>query len=379
MSETENLDLSKVTVSDLLNDKKIPDSTESVEEVPKEKVEESTEAVDNTEEVQEEASTEEKSSENESVEEPVLKETEGETEGEKVTENSKSEEDSELSIIQTLKERLGYEIDGEFADDYDGIIGLTKATATKMAEEQFGQVFAAFPDVKEYMNYRVAGGSPTEYFEVASKEMDFSNMQVNEKDKGMQRKVVETFLDMQGYEPEEIQDTIQDYEDANLLFKNASRAVKKIAAVQVKQKETLLKTQENEAKTAATQTQQTWKEIGEIINKGKLRDFTIPEAEKKKFYNWMATPIDKNGRSQRLVDRQKMDQESILAMEFLVYKGLDLSKLINTKATTRQAVNLKTKLKASTQTASRRMKGNKGGYNRALSRTTVPTLEKLFG
>jgi hypothetical protein len=93
----------------------------------------------------------------------------------------------------------------------------------------------------------------------------------------------------------------------------------------------------------------------------------------------MATPVDKNGRSQRLVDRQKMDQESILAMEFLVYKGLDLSKLINTKATTRQAVNLKTKLKASTQTASRRMKGNKGGYNRALSRTTVPTLEKLFG
>ena len=375
MSETENLDLSKVTVSDLLNDKKIPDSTEPTEVVPKEKVEESTEAVDNTEEVQEEASTEEKSSENESVEAPVLKETEGE----EVTENSKSEEDLEPTIIQTLKERLGYEIDGEFAEDYDGIIGLTKATATKMAEEQFGQVFAAFPDVKEYMNYRVAGGNPTEYFEVASKEMDFSNMQVNEKDKGMQRKVVETFLDMQGYEPEEIQDTIQDYEDANLLFKNAGRAVKKIAAVQVKQKQTLLKNQEEEAKTAATQTQQTWKEIGEIINKGKLRDFAIPEAEKKKFYNWMATPVDNNGRSQRLLDRQKMDQESILAMEFLVYKGLDLSKLINTKATTRQAVNLKTKLKANTQTASRRMKGNKGGYNKTLSRATVPALDKLFG
>ena len=39
-----------------------------------------------------------------------------------------------------------------------------------------------------------------------------------------------------------------------------------------------------------------------------------------------------------------MDQESILAMEFLIYKGLDISKLVNTKATTRQAVNLKAKL-----------------------------------
>lgn len=375
MSKTENLDLSKVTVSDLLNDKKIPDSTEPKDEKPEEKVEESTEAVDNTEEVQKEEApvAEEESSENESVEEPVSEETE------EVAEKSESEEDSEPSIIQTLRERLGYEIDGEFAEDYDGIIGLTKATANKMAEEQFGQVFAAFPDVQEYMNYRVAGGQPNDYFEVAAKEMDFSKLQVNEKDKGMQRKVVETFLDMQGYEPEEITDAIQDYEDANLLYKNASRAVKKIAAVQAKNKETLLQRQQEEAKTAAAQTQQTWKEIGEIINKGKLRDFAIPEAEKKKFYNWMATPVDQNGRSQRLIDREKMDQESILAMEFLVYKGLDLSKLINTKATTRQAVNLKAKLKSNTQTASRRMKGNKGAYNKTQKRAVVPTLDKLFG
>ena len=375
MSKTENLDLSKVTVSDLLNDKKIPDSTEPTDEKPEEKVEESTEAVDTTEEVQKEEApiAEEESSEDKSVEEPVSKETE------EVAEKSESEEDSEPSIIQTLRERMGYEIDGEFAEDYDGIIGLTKATANKMAEEQFGQVFAAFPDVQEYMNYRVAGGNPSEYFEVAAKEMDFSKLQLNEKDKGMQRKVVETFLNMQGYEPEEITDSIQDYEDANLLYKNASRAVKKIAAAQAKNKENLLQRQADEAKTAAAQTQQTWKEIGEIINKGKLRDFAIPEAEKKKFYNWMATPIDKNGRSQRLLDREKMDQESILAMEFLVYKGLDLSKLINTKATTRQAVNLKAKLKSNTQSASRRMKGNKGTYNKTQKRAVVPTLDKLFG
>jgi hypothetical protein len=209
--------------------------------------------------------------------------------------------------------------------------------------------------------------------------MDFSKMQVNEKDIGMQRKVVETFLDMQGYEPEEIQEAIQDYEDANLLYKNASRAVKKIASVQSRNKETMLQKQAEEAKTAAAQTQQTWKGIGSIINKGKLRDFAIPEADKKKFYNWMATPVDKQGRSQRLIDRDKLDQESILAMEFLVYKGLDLSKLINTKATTRQAVNLKAKLKSNAQTASRRMKGNKGAYNKTQKRTTVPSLNKLFG
>ena len=165
-NKEENLDLSKVTVSDLLNDKKIPDSTDPKPEPVVEKVEETVEATEetgSTQEVQEETQSEE------SVEEPVINATE-----EPVAENSESEEDSEPTIIQSLKDRLGYEIDGEFGDDYDGIIGLTKAAATKMAEEQFESVFSSFPDIQEYLNYRVSGGDPEKYFKVAAKEIDFN-------------------------------------------------------------------------------------------------------------------------------------------------------------------------------------------------------------
>ena len=247
-----------------------------------------------------------------------------------------------------------------------------------MAEEQFESVFSAFPDIQEYLNYRVSGGDPEKYFKVAAKEIDFNTLKVDEKDVGMQKKIVETFLSQQGYTPEEIADTVQDYEDAKLLYKNASRAVQKLAVTQEQNKKQLIEQQKKEAQQAAEQTQKTWNEISEIINKGKLRDFTIPESDKKKFYNWMAAPVDAQGRSQRLIDREKMDQESILAMEFLIYKGLDISKLVNTKATTRQAVNLKAKLKSNTQTAARRMKGNKGAYNKSQKRANIPSLDKLF-
>ena len=56
-NKEENLDLSKVTVSDLLNDKKIPDSTDPKPEPVVEKVEETVEATEetgSTQEVQEE-------------------------------------------------------------------------------------------------------------------------------------------------------------------------------------------------------------------------------------------------------------------------------------------------------------------------------------
>lgn len=374
MSKEDNLDLSKISVSALLDDQPAP-AAETTEETP-ETVETETptteEAVEETsEEIQEEtAETEEPNDESEEL-------TDSLEENPKETEET---EETEASIISTLKERLGYDVEGEFEDDYDGIAGLTKAMAEKIAEEQFQSVFQSFPDIQEYLNYRVSGGDPDKFFKVAAKEIDFGKLQLSKEDKGMQRKVVESFMQMQGFEPEEISETIQDYEDAGILLKNSERAVKKLAAHQVKQKETLVQQQQKQAQETAKQTQETWGQIGTIINKGRLRDFTIPESDKKRFYSWMATPVDNNGRSQRLIDREKLDQESILAMEYLMYKGLDISKLVSAKVNTKQAASLKAKLKSSKPTASRRMKGNKGGYNKTSNgRPNIPTLDKLLG
>ena len=371
MSKESNLDLSKISVSELLDDQQIP-STETTEETSEDVDTETPNAEETSEETTEETS-----------EEIQEDDTEAEAPNDALQEAADSleeGEESEASIISTLKERLGYEIEGDFEDDYDGIAGLTKAMAEKIAEEQFRSVFQSFPDIQEYLNYRVSGGDPDKFFKVAAKEIDFGKLSLNKEDKGMQRKVVESFMQMQGFEAEEITEAIQDYEDAGILLKNSERAVKKLAAHQVKQKESLVQEQQQQAQETAKQTQETWGQIGSIINKGRLRDFTIPESDKKRFYNWMATPIDNNGRSQRLIDREKLDQESILAMEYLMYKGLDISKLVSAKVNTKQAASLKSKLKSGNPTASRRMKGNKGGYNKTSNgRPNIPTLDKLLG
>ena len=374
MSKEDNLDLSKISVSALLDDQPAP-AAETTEETP-ETVETETPTTDETvEETAEETSEEIQEDDTEApAPNDDLQEAADALEADTET------EETEVSIISTLKERLGYDVEGEFEDDYDGIAGLTKAMAENIAEEQFASVFQSFPDIQEYLNYRVSGGDPDKFFKVAAKEIDFGKLQLSKEDKGMQRKVVENFMQMQGFEPEEISETIQDYEDAGLLLKNSERAVKKLAAHQIKEKESLVKKQQEQAQENARQTQETWGQIGTIINKGRLRDFTIPESDKKRFYSWMATPVDNKGRSQRLIDREKLDQESILAMEYLMYKGLDISKLVSAKVNTKQAASLKSKLKSSKPTASRRMKGNKGGYNKTSNgRPNIPTLDKLLG
>jgi DNA-binding transcriptional MerR regulator len=377
MSKEDNLDLSKISVSALLDDQPTP-AAESTEETPEttEAVETETPTTDETVEETTEETSEEIQEDDTEAEAP----NDNLQEAADALESETETEEEEATIISTLKERMGYDIEGEFADDYDGIANLTKAMAEKIAEEQFQSVFQSFPDIQEYLNYRVSGGDPDKFFKVAAKEIDFGKLQLNKDDKGMQRKVVESFMQMQGFEPEEISEAIQDYEDAGLLLKNSERAVKKLAAHQVKEKESLVKQQQQQAQETARQTQETWGQIGSIINKGRLRDFTIPESDKKRFYSWMATPVDNQGRSQRLIDREKLDQESILAMEYLMYKGLDISKLVSAKVNTKQAASLKAKLKSSKPTASRRMKGNKGGYNKSSNgRPNIPTLDKLLG
>ena len=231
MSKEDNLDLSKISVSELLDDQQIP-STETTEETSEDVDTETSKADETSEETTEETSVDIQEDDTEAPEpnEDLQAADTLETET----------EESEASIISTLKERLGYEIEGDFEDDYDGIAGLTKAMAEKIAEEQFRSVFQSFPDIQEYLNYRVSGGDPDKFFKVAAKEIDFGKLALNKEDKGMQRKVVESFMQMQGFEAEEITEAIQDYEDAGILLKNSERAVKKLAAHQVKQKESLV-------------------------------------------------------------------------------------------------------------------------------------------
>ena len=52
--------------------------------------------------------------------------------------------EAEKGIIETLTERLGYEVEGSFADDYDGLEKYTSAVASKIAEEQLGSIFNEF-------------------------------------------------------------------------------------------------------------------------------------------------------------------------------------------------------------------------------------------
>ena len=362
MNKEESLDLSQVSVANLLNADApssipTPEVEESEQEAPA--VEESTEKPVETEAAE--------------TSEPVAEVAQETVESEPASGDTPQAE--ELGVIDTLRQKFGYEVQGEYGEDYDGVVDFTTQVANEMAKEQLDTVFGQFPDVEQYLQFRYNGGDPKKYFQATSPEVDFSAVELSEDDISMQRLVVQEHLSKQGYTSEEVAETVQEYIDAGILHRQANRSLTKLQAYQEKQAAQLIERQKADAEQRQSQLQEQWGTIKTTIDKGTLRTFEIPKADKNKFYSWMSEAVDNQGRTQRLLDREQMDLETQLAIEYLAWKKFDLSKLVSATQNTKKAQNLKAKLQQ-TQTASRRMKGGTNSAQKAPQK--LPSLKDLL-
>ena len=366
MAEEKSLDLSQVSVANLLNDN-APTSIPSPEaETPEEPVE--TPEPQANEEVEEVPQAE--------VEEPESTTTET-TEAEETSEpvSSSDEETEEPGVIDILRSKMGYEVEGSFSEDYEGVAKFTDAVAQEMAKEQLDSVFAQFPDVEQYLQYRYNGGDPKRYFQATAPVIDYAAVEITDDNVGIQRAVLEDFLGRSGYTGEEVAETIQDYIDAGIMQRQATRSLGKLQKMQEQEAASLIEKQKQDAEARQQQVQKQWTTIQDTINQGTVKGFDIPTADRKKFFSWMSEAVDNQGRTQRLVDREKMDIESQVAMEYLLWKNFDLNKLVSNTQNTRKAQNLKAKLQQN-KPASQRMKGGRNAASKAPAQ--LPSLKDLL-
>lgn len=361
MAEKKSLDLSQVSVANLLNNdapSNIPEP-ETQEEVQQEEVEETAEV--------EAPEAEDDTSDNDEQQDVADEVT-------ATGETSDDADNEEVSVIDVLRSKMGYEVEGNFTEDYDGVAKFAEAAAQEIAKEQLDSVFAQFPDVEQYLQYRYNGGDPKQYFQATAPVVDYSAVEISDENVAVQRAVVQDFLQRTGYSQEEIAETVQDYIDAGILQRQATRSLTKLQAMQEQEAAQLIARQKQEAEQRYQKTQQQWESIQSTINKGSVRGFEIPTADRKKFYSWMSEAVDNQGRTQRLIDREKLDLETQVAMEYLLWKNFDLNKLVSNSKNTKQAQNLKQKLQQN-KPASERMKGGKSSYT---APKQLPSLKDLL-
>jgi len=235
-------------------------------------------------------------------------------------------------------------------------------------------MFEQYPDVAEYFQYRSNNGDPLKYFEAQQAELDYNSIEIDD-NLAVQKRVVIDGMRQAGFGDSEIGEMVDDLEDTGLLKKQAGRYLSRLQATQATRKEQLLAQQAEQAQQQRAEAEAYWSSVQDTINTGNLKGLGIPQRQRGKFFDWMTNPVADNGATQRDLDRQNIDQETALAVEYLLFQGFDLKKLATSAAATQKVSTLKSKLSSAPSAGSRLKSRTKSGTTKP---TGIPSLKDLL-
>tara|TARA_R110000824_G_scaffold387889_1_gene583292 strand:- start:46 stop:1125 length:1080 start_codon:yes stop_codon:yes gene_type:complete len=330
MENKEQIKIDDITFDDVIGG----DGVELMEETP---------VIDEKESADEELEEKEK----EEVAEDDVLEVEEEEVSKEIDEDEDAEEDGEDdTVVSEVLSKLGLELDSnEYDDTTEGLIKMTKDAGSQLAETKLDELFEAFPLVKNHLEYVLNGGDSQQFMKAYDPNTDFDKLSIKEDNTRLQKSVLTDYFTIKGHDQEFIQEMLEDYEDGGKLFSKAEQAKTALSKVQKAERSQMLSKQKEQTTNQQQEQQEFWTNVYDTIDQSKeFQGITIPDKEKKKFFNYVSKPIDKQGYTQRDIDHSSAEMETKLAIDYLMYKGFKLDEIINKKARTKNVRSLKDKI-----------------------------------
>ena len=237
---------------------------------------------------------------------------------------------------------------------------MTKDVGSQMAEEQLDRLFEQYPLVGQHLSYVMNGGESQNFMAANDPREDFSRVKINEKDIRSQKYVLSEYFRAKGHDDKFIGDLLDDYQDGGKLFNKAQTAHKELVNMQDQYKRQLVEEQQAYQQQSIQEQQQFWDGVYDTIDQSKeFQGITVPDREKNKFFDYLSKPVTKEGYTQRDVDYGQAEMDVKLAMDYLMFKGFNLDKLITTKARTKSTQTLKDRIKGHQETVKSARKASK--------------------
>jgi hypothetical protein len=251
----------------------------------------------------------------------------------------------DASIADQISNTLGFEMEYEYADTVEGLTEYVKDMAQEVAEDQIEDLFRQFPEVQQHLDYVLAGGDSGQFFQAYNPQLDYGNLRVEEGDIGVQKALLAQYFETKGHPEDFIEEMLNDYEDSGKLYGKAQVAQQELAAMQEQQRQYMFEQQQQEYATFQAEQEEFWEGVADVIESGNsFGGVTIPDVEKANFFEYISAPVNEEGQTQRDIDYAESEMDIKLAMDYLLYSGFDLEGIINTKARTQSARNLRERI-----------------------------------
>ena len=257
-------------------------------------------------------------------------------------------EDGEVddTVVGQVLSSLGYETKDKYDDTAEGLSQMAKDVGSQMAEDQLDRLFEQYPLVGQHLSYVMNGGESQNFMTVNDPRSDYSKMKISEKDLRGQKYILSEYFKAKGLNDQFTNDLLNDYQEGGKLYNKAQTAQKELVGMQNHYKKQVIEQQQQHQQQEREEQNKFWDGVYDTIDQSKeFQGITIPDREKGKFFDYLSKPVTKEGYTQRDVDHNGAEMDVKLAMDYLMFKGFNLDKLINTKARTKSTQTLKDRIK----------------------------------
>jgi len=368
MEPNEKIQLDDITFDDVIGGAGVtttPEVEVPLEPQPEPELEELDE-VDTEDEAKDELAIESDYEDDADAEDDEYDDEEDEYEDDDDDEDLNPEDYRDDSVISEVMEKLGYDVEGaDYEDTPEGIAALTADVASQIADDRIDEVMEAFPLVKQHLDYVLAGGDSQKFMEANDPNADYSLLQIDEGDVRMQKQLLANYFATKGHEQNFIDEMVNDYEDTGKLFSKAEQAKTALANLQDAQRSQMVEEQRQQQAQKESKLTEFWNGVADTIeDSGEFAGISVPDRDKNKFFDYLSTPVTREGYTQRDLDHRDADMDVKLAIDYLMYKGFDLGGIVETKAKTQNARSLKDRISRnedrvkSTRRSTRRKGGN---------------------
>ena len=291
---------------------------------------------------------------------PPAPETPTSEETSETTKEEESKEEVDDSVIGQVLSSLGYETEDRYDDTPEGLTKMAKDVGSQMAEEQLDVLFQKFPLVRDHLQYVMSGGDSQDFMAVNDPRGDYSRMRISEKDSRGQKYILSEYFKTKGHDNKFINELLDDYQESGKLFAKAQNAQKTLATAQQQYKKQVVAQQRQYQQQQIQEQNKFWNGVYNTIDQSKeFQGIQIAEREKGKFFDYLSKPVTKEGYTQRDIDYSQAKMDVKLAMDYLMYKGFNLDKLIDKKARTKSTQSLKSRIKGHQETIKSARKASK--------------------
>ena len=270
----------------------------------------------------------------------------GESEKEEEDDPAGGEKGNDTTVVSEILEGLGYETDTEYEDTSEGLMQMVQDVGAQMAEEQLQSIFEKFPLIQKHFEFVYNGGKSDEFLKAFDGTRDYDKLNLNEDDVVMQRQILSDYLTRKGHDREFIDDMLKDYSDSEKLYDKAEKALKGLRTEQATERTRLIENQKKAAAEDAKRREEFWNGMQKTIaDADELAGISLPKKDKSRFFEYISKPVTREGHTQRDLDHAEAEMSTKLAIDYLMFKGFDLSTLTEKKKATKNVKTLKARLK----------------------------------